>query len=102
MKSLEIPDANVLAKDPDAVELVRFWIGGGKCRIALNIGVWQDGGESEVDELSVWGNVLSDITKHVANAMKQRYQMDRDETVERVRRVYLNCLANDQEHIAGT
>lgn len=101
MKPLEIPNTTALAKDPQAVELVRFWVGAGKCHIALNIGVWQDSKESDVDGLFVWGNVLSDITRHVANAMKQRYQMDPDETIARMKEVYLKSLGFGEDHIEG-
>ena len=95
MKSLDIPDADILAMDPRAVELVRFWVGADKCHVALNIGVWHDATDSDLDERAVWSNVIADITKHVANAMEQRYGTKYDSTVAFISKNYTKALRLD-------
>ncbi len=78
MKELAIPPA--AARDRAAVEVVRLWIAGGKQHVTLLIGAW--------NEPALWGIVLADLARHVANAFEQQSGADPERTVLRIRELF--------------
>jgi hypothetical protein len=70
---LQIPEA--AKNDSSAVEILRIWIAGDSQHVSLKTGIWEDP--------AVWGLMLSDLAKHVANAYAAA-GMDRAEALQRV------------------
>ncbi len=76
MKQLEIPP---LAKnDPNAAEVLRAWVVNGGFQCSLTPGVFGD------DEVIVWGILLSDVARHVADALYKSEGQDREETLKAI------------------
>ena len=81
--------ANELAIPPGALtdkqsqELVRAWAAHGGLQCSLNPGAWPK------DVAAVgWGILLSDIARHVADALQQINQMDKGGTLAQIRSVF--------------
>lgn len=68
MKELVIPPP--ARRDPKSVEMVRAWIAEQGLHCTVNIGLW---GDNEQDEASSWGILLSDVIRHVSNAVEEQY-----------------------------
>lgn len=78
---LQIPPG--VASDKNARELVRAWVAHGGLQCSLNIGTWKDG-----EEQIGWGILLSDIARHVADALYQSKDADKDQTLSKIRAVF--------------
>jgi Domain of unknown function (DUF5076) len=78
---LAVP-ANV-ATDPNATELIRAWAAQGGLVCALNPGAWPK------DRAAIaWGILLSDVARHVANALEQSYGLRKSAVLARMREVF--------------
>ncbi len=80
----EIPIPPRALEDPDSRELVRAWVANGALHVSLNVGNWGDGD----DEAIGWGVLLSDIARHVADALDQQDLADPVEVRARIREVF--------------
>ena len=80
--SREIPIPPGALQDPDSRELVRAWVANNSLHCSLNFGNWGD------DEAIGWGVLLSDIARHIADALFEEHAIDRKETLERLREVF--------------
>lgn len=69
------PDA--VERDPDAVEMASIWIAEGGLHCTLKIGMYED---NNINEWEVWGLLLSDVIRHIANGLHQSYGYDRSES----------------------
>ena len=58
--------------DPEAREMLRAWIAERGLHCTIHVGMWE-GEKSTVREEHAWGLVLADITRHIANAMQERF-----------------------------
>lgn len=91
---LSIPSAAV--KDKKACELLRAWIAHGGLQCSLNVGVWDD------EHATIgWGILLTDIVRHVANALHETKGWDRDETINKIRAVFNAELNNPTADAKG-
>ena len=63
----ELPIPKVLCGEPDAVEVARVWVGLGDLHVMLNVGLY--GGPGEV---TAWGDIMADVIRHVAHAIRQQ------------------------------
>ncbi|HUI76218.1 MAG TPA: DUF5076 domain-containing protein [Candidatus Acidoferrum sp.] len=77
-KQLQIPDAAL--RDDKADEIARVWVAGKAQHVSLLVLNWQDP--------AAWGIVLADLARHLVNAYEQEEQLDRGETLERIRRSF--------------
>ena len=77
---LEIPPS--ARTDHGAKELVRAWSAHGGLHCSLSVGA------SGENEAIFWGILLSDITRHAANALLEQKNWDRDKTVREIQRVF--------------
>ena len=78
---LSVPPGAV--KDKQACELVRAWIAHGGLHCSLNVSAWDD------EHAAIgWGILLTDIVRHVANALHESKNWDRDETIDKIRSVF--------------
>jgi hypothetical protein len=81
MQELQIPQ-NIVS-DQDACELVRAWAAKGGLVCSLNPGAWPE------DQAPIaWGILLSDIARHVADALHQTYGSEPAEVLSRMRAVF--------------
>lgn len=86
------PDAR---SDENAQEVVRAWI----AHEGLQCSLFVDGfGEKE---LITWGILLTDIARHVANALHEARGWDPAETVSEIRRVFNAELDNPTANPSG-
>jgi len=80
-KELQLPP-NV-ASDPNATELVRAWASRGGLVCSLNPAAWPE------DQAAIaWGILLSDIARHVADALHQTNGLEKSVVLSRVRSVF--------------
>ena len=68
--------------DKRAQEVLRAWVANGGLHCSLTV----DGFGEE--ERTVWGILLTDVARHVANALKEAKGWDEAETVHEIRRVF--------------
>ncbi len=78
---LEIPPG--AKSDKQATELVRAWAAHGGLQCSLNIDAWQ-GEQTTIG----WGILLSDIARHVSNALYASRQLDRTQTLMEIQKVF--------------
>jgi hypothetical protein len=80
-QQLQIPP-NVAA-DSNAAELIRAWASGGGLICSLNPTAWPK------DQAAIaWGLLLSDIARHVADALQGSYGLDKAAMLARLRSVF--------------
>ena len=78
---LKIPPG--VASDNKACELIRAWAAHGGLQCSLNPGVWPE------DRAAIaWGILLSDVARHVADALAQTYNLDKSATLSKIRSVF--------------
>lgn len=99
MRELTIPVEN--AGDPDATEMIRVWLGNGSCNISLLLGMYEDAEDCDIDELEVWGNILSDIAQHIANGFKQSHDWDEVKTMAQLRHHFNQAIKERAPELEG-
>ena len=78
----ELPIPPTARDDKKSQELVRAWTANGGLHCSLNVDCWGD------SEGTVWGILLSDVARHVADALHGAKGWDKSETMEEIRRVF--------------
>ena len=69
--------------DKQASELIRAWAAHGGLQCSLNVDAWSG------DQTTIgWGILLSDIARHVSNALYERRQLDRAKTLAQIQKVF--------------
>ena len=72
-----------VAADKNAAELIRAWASGGGLVCSLNPTAWPK------DQAPIaWGILLSDIARHVADALQQSHNLDKNTVLARMREVF--------------
>ena len=99
-KPLRIPPET--KGDNRATEMIRVWLAHKDLHVSLNLGMWQDAEDSEVDECEAWGFLLADLTRHIANGMMQEYGWDYDATRDRIRVSFLRNFDDKTGDVTGT
>jgi hypothetical protein len=80
-QELQIPP-NVVS-DSNAAELIRAWTSGGGLACSLNPTAWPE------DQAPIaWGILLSDVARHVADALQQSYGLEQSAVLARMRSVF--------------
>ena len=79
--------------DEKAREILRAWVANGGLVCALRPETWP--------EASNWGIVLADVTRHVANAVKDLKGDDPAATIEKIRVLYNAELASPTDKPTG-
>ena len=82
MDSREIPVPPGALEDPDSRELVRAWVANNALHCSLNLGNWGE------DEAIGWGVLISDIARHVADALQEQSGADRAKTLGKIQKVF--------------
>jgi len=78
----ELPIPPSARSDKRAQELVRAWAAHGGLHCSLNVDAWGD------RELIAWGILLTDVARHVANALHEIKGLDKAATIAEIRRVF--------------
>src|SRR5437868_6440168 len=78
----EIPIPPRALEDPDSRELVRAWVANNALHVSLDVGNWG------ADEPIGWGVLLSDIARHVADALDEQDVADPVEVLAKIREVF--------------
>jgi hypothetical protein len=68
--------------DKNAQELIRAWAAHGGLHCSLNVDSWGD------KERVAWGILLTDVVRHVADALHKSKGWDKSETIAETRRVF--------------
>jgi hypothetical protein len=90
MRELDIPEDTL--NDPDATEMVRFWLANNRPHLSLLLGMYEDAEDCEIEELWAWGNILSDIAQHVANGLEQSHGLDFNDSVVKLTDYFIQCM----------
>jgi hypothetical protein len=64
-------------EDPKAVEALSVWVSGGNQHVSLNPRIW--------DDPAIWGLMLVDLARHVANAYSQAGEQESSDVLNRIR-----------------
>jgi hypothetical protein len=82
MDSRELAIPPHALEDPDSRELVRAWVANNALHCSLDVFNWGD------DEAIGWGVLISDIARHVADALKEQNGTDTATTIAKIREVF--------------
>ncbi|MGB8353202.1 MAG: DUF5076 domain-containing protein [Chthoniobacteraceae bacterium] len=91
-----------IAGDENATEMIRMWLAHNALHVSLLVGMWNDAEDCKIDERDAWGELLSDLTKHIANAMMQSNGWDYDATRNRIKDAFLANYDDKSKNIEGT
>ena len=62
--------------------MIRAWVADNDLHCSLEIGCWGD------NEALAWGILLTDVVRHVANAMLEDKGWEKGETIREIRKVF--------------
>ncbi len=91
---LDIPPG--ARSDKQASELLRAWAAHGGLQCSLNVDAWQ-GEQTTIG----WGILLSDIARHVSNALHERRGLEQTETLAQIQKVFNSELDSPTEDVTG-
>jgi hypothetical protein len=94
-RSLPVPP--LATQDPKSQEMVRAWVANGGLHCSLNIGVF-----GKDNELIGWGILLSDIARHVGDALKQQAGADPDAVVRAIQVTFNRELQSPTANTQGS
>jgi hypothetical protein len=77
-------------RNPDAVELARAWVAERGLHCSLNIGMYHE--NRTVEEQRAWGMILADMTRHIANALRDAYGFDAERSIDQIREAFVSEL----------
>lgn len=92
------PDAE---GDENATEMIRVWLAHEDVHVSLLLGMWEDADDCDIDEREVWGNLLADVARHIANGMKQSHAWEHLDTLKKIKKAFLENLELQERRIAG-
>ncbi len=75
----ELPVPAAAKRSPDSIEVIRAWIAENGLHCSLSIGNWPQ------NESIGWGILLSDVIRHVADALRKEQGIDQAETIHQIR-----------------
>ena len=78
----ELPVPPRVHSDKNAQELIRAWSAHEGLHCSLSVDRWGD------RERIAWGILLTDVVRHVANALHDAKGWDKAETVQEIKRVF--------------
>lgn len=96
MSNKELPIPPIAIRDPKSAEMVRAWIAEEGLHCSINFGIW---GEKEAIS---WGILLSDLARHVSDAMHLENKTDKKKTLQEIRRVFNDELDDSTADTEGS
>ena len=94
-KQKPIPIPPGIAGDPEACEMLRAWVAHQGLHCSVSLGQW---GERETIG---WGVLLSDVARHVANALHQQSGADPERALEEIREAFNQELDSSPPEMSG-
>lgn len=79
-KEIAIPPG--VLDDPERREMLRAWVAHEGLHCTLNMGHWDE------REATGWGVLLSDVARHVANALHESSGVDVNDVLEHIKDVF--------------
>jgi hypothetical protein len=98
-RELDVPPE--AAGEENATEMIRVWIAQEQLRVSMLLGMWKDAEQSDIDERDAWGELLADLTRHIANGMMKEYGWDYESTRDRIRTAFLKNFDDKSRTIEG-
>lgn len=90
-RALEPPRAAVA--EPDGFEVLRLWVGGGRQHVALRPETWK--------KPELWGIVIADFARHVANALEPDDAEMRELFVSKIAEMFNQEIAKPTSEVTG-
>ena len=81
-KAKELPIPPGVFEDPKSRELFRAWIANEGLHISLNLGTWGK------QEATGWGILLSDVARHIADALQRQDSIPVSDTLTEIQQVF--------------
>lgn len=97
MNERPIPAAAL--EDEDAVEMLRVWIASRKLHCSLKVGMYYE--TKRIPEEKAWGTILADVARHIANALREGYECDPNESVAKIRDSFLSDMKDPTSEAPG-
>ena len=79
-------------RDPEAREMLRAWIAERGLHCTIHVGMWE-GQKGKFREEKAWGILLSDVVRHIANAMQEQF----GDSVEKTKAEIVRALLEELE-----
>lgn len=99
MNELKIPEG--IKDDPNAMEMIRVWIGNKDIHVSMLLGMWEDASNFDIDEREAWGEMLADLIRHIANGLTQSHDYNADASERRIANALLTHLGYGANTIKG-
>ena len=99
MTELEKPEG--IKDDPNAMEMMRVWIGNKDIQVSMLLGMWEEASNFEIDERDAWGELLADLIRHIANGLTQSHDYQKDASEMRIANSLIKHLGYGQNTIEG-
>jgi len=99
MNELKIPEG--IADDPNAMEMVRLWIGNKDIHVSMLLGIWEEASNYDIDEREAWGEMLADLIRHIANGLSQSHDYNTAASERRIANALLNHLGYGADTVQG-
>jgi hypothetical protein len=99
MRELQRPPE--IAGDDRATEMIRVWLAHRELHVSVLLGMWEDADECEIDERKAWGHLRADLTRHIANGLRQSHGWAEKSTIAWIRQEFLENLTDDTHAIEG-
>jgi hypothetical protein len=78
----ELPIPPTARSDKKAREMIRAWVADNDLHCSLEIGCWGE------DELMAWGILLTDVVRHVSDALNKDKGWNKTESIRAIRKVF--------------
>lgn len=81
MNERPIPEAAF--HDENAVEMLRVWVASCGLHCSIKVGMYEEA--YNVPEERVWGKILADVARHLANALESEYGTEAGSSLQEIR-----------------
>ncbi|MEH0019327.1 MAG: DUF5076 domain-containing protein [Desulfobacter sp.] len=99
MSELPIPEG--IKGDPNALEMLRVWIGNKDIQVSMLLGMWEQASDNDIDEREAWGELLADLVRHIANGLTQSHDYNTAASEMRIANAMLTHLGHGANTIQG-
>lgn len=99
MNELKVPEG--IEGDPNAVEMLRVWVGNKDIQISMLLGMWEEMSNQDIDEREAWGELLADLIRHIANGLSQSHDYNTDASQMKIANALITHLGFGANTIQG-
>lgn len=99
MNELKIPEG--IEGDPNAMEMLRVWIGNKDIQVSMLLGMWEQASNFDIDEREAWGELLADLIRHIANGLTQSHDYNKTASEMKIANALLTQLGYGANTIKG-